>query len=310
MNILITGATGFIGTNLLEALKKTNHNIYCISRKKNTNSDRLTWIKTNLENTNFEFLKKIKIDFVFFLAGQTSIINAKLYPEQNYRINSLSLIKLINYFKNINQTPFILYTSTMSVYGLNNENNKINPITLYDVSKVSSEFYLNEYIRQKIISGCIFRLSNIIGCYSRKQKKDRGIISKMIKKIINQESIDIWGDGKYFRDYLHIDDLIHLFLITLKKYKKMNGYIFDVGSGKSITIRDAFKKLLTISKKYFNTTSKINFIPFPDDSELIEKRSTFINIELLKKITGWKKKYNFEDSIIKIIEKELKNERK
>jgi UDP-glucose 4-epimerase len=309
MNILITGASGFIGMNLIDSLKNTKHKFFCISRKKNEDSKNITWIKANLENTNFSFLKNINIDFVFFLAGQTSVYEAKIYPEKNFKINTLSLIRLIDFLNKNHQKPFILYTSTTSVYGLNNLTNNlntVNPITLYDVSKYSAELSLNEFIRQKKIQGCIFRLSNIIGKNTSRQKKDRGIIGKIIHKIKNNESIEIWGNGNFSRDYLYIKDLINLFIITLSKYKKMNGHTFDVGSGKSILLKTAFSKVFNETKKYFNSTSVLKYIPFPKDAELIEKRSTFTNINKLKKLTGWEIKFNFNDSVKDIIESENK----
>ncbi len=84
----------------------------------------------------------------------------------------------------------------------------------------------------------------------------------------------------------------------------MNGHTFDVGSGKSIMLKTAFSKIFIETKNHFNSTSVLKFTPFPKDAELIEKRSTFTNINKLKKLTGWEIKFNFDESVKDIIESE------
>lgn len=304
MNILVVGASGFVGSHLIAKLQKTNHNLVCISQNSRKNQTRLQWIKINLEKPDYSKLKKINFDFVYFLAAQTSIYEAKDNPEKNLKINTLSLVSLIEHFRKTKQRPFILFTSTVSISGLNlYKNKKIpdNPLTFYDVSKKSTELYLKEYIRQSYVNGCIFRLANIIGINTSDQKKDRGVIFSIIKKISKNETITIWGDGKYYRDYLYIDDLVNLLLLSLKKYQNMNNQIFNIGSGSSITLKSAFKKILRKSAQLFNSTSQITYDKEPANLEIIEKRSAFINIDPIKKATGWKIQNNFDDSIDKII---------
>lgn len=214
MNILITGATGFIGRRLLDYfIKRTDNNVITISRRHGLNpvNNRHTWIggcdlskpesQKILKYLNSEY----KIDRVYHLSGHASASPGDFVDI--YNNNVLSTLNLIN---NIDCLHFI-YASSIKVYG---------QLSLPDESfrpRPQDDYSLSKYLAEEIIANkakraySIFRLGPVVG-----KELTHGIIKDLEHKIIHHEKVELYGRKPgSFRSYIHIDDLIEV--ITSEK---------------------------------------------------------------------------------------------
>ncbi len=249
--IIITGGFGFIGTKLIEKIKK-KYNIYIIdnSLKKKIHQN-IKNIKCDL--TNSQNLKKIKItnaDVIIHLAGQSSGPKSYNIPETDLKLNLMSTINVINFAK-INKIKKIIFSSTFTVYG-NNKKEKLaetencNPQSFYAISKYSSERYLIKLCEKFQIKWNILRFFNVYGPGQDLSRTDQGIVSIFLDLIRNKNNIDVNGSLKRFRDLIYIDDVIKALILTLKDKKNFN-QIYNVGTGKKTTVK---KLIRSISKLY------------------------------------------------------------
>ena len=307
--IIITGATGFIGTNLINLLikKYTSLQIIAIDNLKNSN---LVDFKKILKENKFEikkniFLKKnlkiffIKKDFALttklininfkevdclvHLASQTGVIQSMKSPEKDASENILKTIKFIQFLKDKGLKK-IIYASSMGVLGDNlysSNESKHDPLNFYAASKASVENYLNVYSKTLGIKSYILRFSNIYGKYS---KLKTSVIASFIKSILKKGKIKVNGSGKQYRDFLFVEDLAEI-INTLIFTKNNNNYYrkpIHVATGKSISIN----QLVSIFKKKLQLKFKI----IKKNKNKGDIQKSFVKIDEVKKI-----KKNFTD---------------
>ena len=263
--ILVTGAAGFIGSNLINELLKnenvfvigidnlnTYYNIHIklrnIQRNKN---DRFVMFNYNITDqislTNL--FNNWNITEVYHLAAQAgvrySIDHSNEVIQNNIQGFQNIIENCINY--NINK---IIYASSSSVYGnLTKENKQTdNQLSPYAVTKKCNELmaqmYSNLYPQLKITG---LRFFTVYGPYMRPDLA----ISKFVNSIDNNENIEIFGDGNQERDFTYIDDVVRIMIKIMNSDKQWHHEIFDIGYGKPISINELIKIISNnINKKY------------------------------------------------------------
>lgn len=259
--ILITGASGFIGRHLINALisKFGKENILAIT-------------SSPLENVAFFLHHDFNIDQVEFIKRGlnkkvTHIIHAASFiPKKMEEINQIKpSIKSITFFESILSIHFpnirkCTLLSTIDVYGpvdLISEDSPLIPSTLYGLSKLYLERILNLWSIENNITAQILRLGHIYGPGEEKFQK---IIPLTIQKIIKNQPIEIYGDGKDIRTFIFIDDLISAIIKSLDLSKDI-GPVNIVGN-QTISMNELVKKLIKISNRQIEIIYKPgNYIP-------------------------------------------------
>lgn len=302
MNILITGASGLIGSALLDRLRGEDHSVICQSRFFHEDEPEVKWIKHDLIKDSWDCLMLPKLDVVYHLAGQTGTYSAKQNPIGDLSANVLGLLNLLEYFRRHNQVPFIVLAGTATEVGLTdqlpiNEGLPDRPITFYDISKLTAEVYLKQYIKEGLIKGCSLRLTNVFGRSQRGQQADRGIIDKIFNRAVSGQNITIYGDGNYLRDYVFIDDVISALVLAAEYIEQTNGRTFYIGSGKGVTLRDAFLKVISMAATVTGIHVGHEYIPPPINLSDIEYRNAVIDFSAFRQATGWTPQYNFDTGL-------------
>jgi nucleoside-diphosphate-sugar epimerase len=302
MIILITGASGFIGSALTEKLSCDGHLLICQSRFFHHSTPNTTWIKHDLVADSWDALSLPSIDVVYHLAGQTSTYQAKNHPLDDLSSNLIGFVRLLDFLKGQTQPPFVVLTGTATQVGITDqvtitENLPDKPLTFYDISKYAAEMYLMQYIKEGWISGCTLRLANVFGRYKLDRQGDRGIIDKMFRRAATGQPITIYGDGLCLRDYVFIDDIITALVLATINKKNTNGRKFCIGTGKGTTVKDAFLKIIDFASKLTGTSTKYYHLPDPTILSEIEFRNAVIDSSSFREATGWVPKYDLETGI-------------
>ena len=303
MNILITGASGLIGTALIDRLRGASNFIFCQSRSSYTDESGVKWIKHDLISDSWDTQFLPNIDVIYHLAGQTSTYVARQNPIADLSANVLSLLNILEFFKMQAYPPFIVLAGTVTEVGLTNqlpinENFPDLPITFYDLSKLTAEKYLKLYIKEKFINGCCLRLPNIFGSLQSSKMFDRGIIDKVYNRAISEQNINLYGDCNYIRDYLFIDDVVSALVLAPENIERTNGRMFCLGSGHGVTLKDAFLKVIAIAALVTGKKVDLVSVPLPDGLSPIEFRNAIIDASEFTKATGWLPKYSFDEGIM------------
>ncbi len=266
MNILVTGASGLIGSALVQRLQEKSNAIYCQSRSFHEDESGVKWIKHDLISDSWDCLSLPEIDVIYHLAGQTSTYSARQNPIADLSANVLALLNLLEHFRKQVRPPFVVLAGTATEVGLTdqlpiNESLPDRPITFYDISKLTAEMYLKQYVREGFVNGCCLRLPNVFGRMQSGQMLDRGIIDKVYRRAIAGQNINLYGDGSFIRDYLFLDDVVSALVLASENIERTNGRMFCLGSGQGITLKDAFLKVIAAAALV--TGRKVELVQVP-----------------------------------------------
>jgi UDP-glucose 4-epimerase len=267
-NILITGGTGFVGSNLVSFLKKKNFNINILDKKisrKFKHYKNVKLIKGDI--LDYNILEKLSIgcDTIYHFAAltnlQESLKKQKKYILNNY-LGTVNVVKVSIKF-NLN----LIFASSAAVYPLNINKRKINerisffPTNIYGLTKkLCEEYILN--CKNELKKFTIFRFFNI---YGKNQTGKINNYSSVIPKFINlakmNQTLELYNKGQQSRDFIYIDDIINL---CFKAGLKPANCILNLGSGKSIKILKIADYIKNIIKKgiIVNGTEKENYAKF------------------------------------------------
>ena len=292
-NILITGGSGFIGSNLANYLAKKHFKVFVIDDlsvgdRKSLNKNRnIKFFKKNINQIDSINLKE-KIHCCIHLAAKAQILITAKNENQYFEDNVTGLQKTLNFCKLKNIKKFI-FASSASVYGDTrnkkvSENMSLSPLHYYAFSKYIGEKIIKRYCKLNEINFYILRLFNIYGV------KSNAVVAKFIAQYLQNKPITIYGNGKQSRDFVHVNDLIDIINKLINKNFKSN--VFNVGSSNSIQINQIKS---SISKSH----KKVHLDKRFDD---IEK--SIANISKIKKILNWHPKIKFNNGINDMIKKD------
>ena len=274
--ILITGATGFIGTHLIPELIK-NHKIVGISKNKIKSSKNFT--SSNVDITNENLKIKNKYTNIIHMAAYSDVTYCNLNPVKCYELNVKATQKMLEIARK-NDSNFI-FLSSSHVYGNSKkqpilENSLCNPSTHYASSKRMSEILCETYAKTYGLDIQIARLFSVYGPKSPKSN----LIFNIINQMINNSKI-ILGNTYPKRDFIFISDVI-TGLIKILNSKKKGFQIYNLGSGKSISIEDLVKNCFTISNK------KLKIVSSKEKRRENEIMNIQANISKMEKEFNWK----------------------
>ena len=247
--ILITGATGHIGKNLIPALLKKKYKLLCVYNKKLPliKKRNIKWIKCDLKNSKIPLKKNEKLFCTIHLCGVTSGSNVS--DSEFFHINEQTLINSLESVKE--KTKRFIFISSQAVYGSPNsktvdENYKLQPkFSSYSLSKINCEKWIEYY--QNKYNGMYFslRFTGFIG--------GGGNIDYIINNAKNNKDIILFSKGNVCRDYISFEYGNEIIINILKQKFKDKYFYFNVSSGKVIKSYDIAK----IVCSEFNSKSKI-----------------------------------------------------
>ena len=291
MKIVILGGCGFIGSNLAIFLKKKINKVKVVSvdnlsRKgsilnfKRLKNNGITNLTQNISKINS--LKNLgKVDLFINCCSDPAIENSKKDTSSVINNNFITTLMMLNYA--IKYNSGIIYLSTSRVYSIEKINNFIKNKNLinklkirakinenFNTSDVRSIYGLTKLFSEELIKeySYLFKLKYIInrcGVVSgpwQLGKQEQGLFSFWVKKHILRQPIKFigyGGHGNQIRDVLHIDDLNDLIFKQIKKIKKINNFVLNVGGGpkNSISLLELTKACEKITKNKCKKTKQV-----------------------------------------------------
>jgi UDP-glucose 4-epimerase len=294
--ILITGASGFIGTAVTKELVKYNK-VLAVGRGKEIIYPGITFIRGDV--TEESFIKSLDlggVDYIFHLAGNTNHNLAFSDPFLDLKINFFSTFYILEALRNldIKKRPRLVFASSVLAYGessekLNEDLSPTIPTANYGVSKLAAERYLYAFSRQYQISAISLRIFSTYGpgLYQR-------VIYDLINKLHgNPDSLEILGTGNEARDLVFIDDQIDN-IIRVAKFAAYEGEVYNLGSGKSYTTKQ-IAKVVAISMQ-LNPK-----LIFSQEIRSFDVKTTIADTGKIKKL-GCKTKTSLDQGIKKTVD--------
>ncbi|MEE3244763.1 MAG: SDR family oxidoreductase [Bacteroidota bacterium] len=225
---LVTGGSGFIGSNLIEALLQAGVSVRCLDNLSTGNKDN---IQDFLALANFEFIEGdirdletcrqavAGCEFVSHQAALGSVPRSLKTPLLTHSVNVTGFLNMLEASRLEGVTRFV-YAASSSTYGDNEALPKIEseigkPLSPYAVTKLINEYYADVYKRNYGFNTIGLRYFNVFGPKQDPDGAYAAVIPKFIAALLNQESPVINGDGSFSRDYTYIDNVVQANLLAL-----------------------------------------------------------------------------------------------
>ncbi|NJK82306.1 MAG: NAD-dependent epimerase/dehydratase family protein [Chloroflexaceae bacterium] len=267
--ILITGGCGFIGSNLVAFFLRQGFRVRVLDSLARPGSEvnhlwlhslgydeELTIIRSDIRDAAAVESAVHGVDGIFHAAGQVAVTHSVLHPREDFEINALGTINVLEAARRQRKPPLVVLTSTNKVYGATrhvpiveqetrymygderpgiSEEQPLDFHSPYGCSKGSADQYVLDYARIYGIPTVVLRMSCI---YGPRQfgNEDQGWVAHFVISALKRNPITIFGDGKQVRDVLFIDDLINMFWTVWQQHEHVAGEAFNIGGGPEHTL--------------------------------------------------------------------------
>jgi UDP-glucuronate decarboxylase len=302
LRVLVTGASGFLGSHLTDRLLTKGHEVLAVDNF-------FTGSRKNLEhalsNPNLELMRHdvtfplfVEVDAIYNLASPASPIHYQRDPVQTTKTNVLGAVNMLGLAKRL-RVP-IFQASTSEVYGDPEVHpqpetywgnvNPIGPRACYDEGKRAAETLFFDYNRQHKLKIRVARIFNTYG--PRMAIGDGRVVSNFIVQALKGENITIYGDGSQTRSFCYVDDLVEGFIRMMDKTEDLVGPI-NLGNPGEFTMLELAEKVIAQT----GSKSQLVFEPLPQD----DPKQRQPDITKAKRELDWEPKVSLDEGLEKTI---------
>ena len=313
MKILITGVAGFIGFHVANKLIKSNFDLVGIDNVNNYYDEQLKLSRLSLlkkEGLRFlklditdkyvmsNFFNKENFDIIIHLAAQAGVRYSINKPFAYIDSNIIGFLNILEGARE-NNIKHLIYASSSSVYGFNQktpfseDDTTDAPVSFYAASKKSNEMMAYSYSHLYKIPCTGLRFFTVYGPWGRPDMA----YFKFVKQILNNETINIFGQGKMARDFTYIDDVVTALIslipvipkINLKNKKFAPHEIFNIGNNRT----EKLEKFIYIIERELNKKAIRNYM----DMQPGDVINTWADTKKINKIINFAPKISIEEGL-------------
>ena len=282
MKVLVTGGTGFIGSNLVNKLVELDYQVEVIDNnlidagKINKKANYHEYDLSDVNNLNQVSRILNSVDSVFHLAAKARVqpsIDDPIGYELN---NTLSTVNILKACVDSDVRRFV-YSSSSSVYGDNDnmplkENFKPNPLSPYGAQKYYGEILCNTFAEVYDIETVSLRYFNVYGEGQNIGGAYSLVIGIFFDQMFNGKPLTIRGDGNQKRDFTYVGDVVNANILASKSHMVGSGEVLNIGNGNNRTINQ-IADLFDVKKEYIEP--------------VLEPKETLADIKLAKDLLNW-----------------------
>ena len=307
MKIFVTGGAGFVGRHVSEFLINEGHQVNILDNISNSTKNNISklvkngasFVKGDITNYNTLLKSMSGIDFVIHLAARISVQESVMKPEITNLVNVTGTVNVLRSCV-ANKIPNVIAASSAAVYGKPekmplDENSPTNSISPYGASKIALEQYLKAFSNCYEINSIALRFFNIYGI--GQSSAYAGVITKFMERISVNKPLVIFGDGKNTRDFVSIHDVVTAVSHAMKKIKGKKGAIYNIASGRSSSINELARMMISLSGKKLPAVHQ--------RSKRGDVRHSVADITLAKKDLGFLPKIMLKDGIEDLMQRRL-----
>lgn len=306
--VLVTGATGLLGSHLTKELLKQNLEVFVLMKEIEPQSvfeeeemkEKVTVIDGVLEDIDAleRAIKDTKVDTVFHLAAQALVEEGVRDPLGTFESNIRGTYNLLEICRNTKTVERILAASSDKAYGTSptlpyTEDMPLRGEHPYDVSKSCMDLLCQAYVHTYDLPLCVLRCGNIYGPgdvhFSR-------LIPGTVRNILEGKKPEIRSDGTFVRDYLFVEDIVDGYLKVAEVMDRddVRGQVFNLGPNKPLTVIEVVEMILAVmGKKDLGYTIQ--------DRVKDEIHDQYLSGEKAHRLLGWKPKHSLEEGLQKTI---------
>ncbi|OZI20928.1 hypothetical protein CAL26_26090 [Bordetella genomosp. 9] len=286
--ILVLGGNGFIGCHLTAALVRAGAQVRVMGRSCTSGVDGgVEYVKGDIAGQVAYSEVLAGVDLVYHLVSSTIPGTSNANPILDVETNLVGSLRLLDAMATAQVRRLVFLSSGGTVYGNPEElpvreDHVLRPISSYGVVKATIENYMRLYSTLHDFDISVLRLSNPYGL-GKTLIGTQGVIPTIFSKVVNGDAIEIWGDGRAVRDYIHMDDAVRAMLAVAE----LRGFnLFNVGSGVGHSLRDVIDHVARVT----GLEPKIKFGP----ARPFDVRAIYLDVNKIRGATQWKPEISLE----------------
>lgn len=256
--VFVTGASGFVGANLVGELVKRNATVICLQRDETQRNsldlldlrDRATVIRGSVDDLPLmsRILNEYDIDAVFHLAAQALVGAANRSPVSTFESNIRGTYLLLEACRLSSTVKRVVVASSDKAYGTHtdlpySEDFKLNAVFPYDVSKACTDLISQSFAHTFKLPVAVTRSANIYGPADANLSR---IIPGTILSLLRGERPIIRSDGTPVRDFIYTADIVAGYLLLAENIDQSAGEAFNFGSGEPVSMLDLVNRIVRL----------------------------------------------------------------
>jgi CDP-glucose 4,6-dehydratase len=300
-NILVTGATGLVGSHLVERLLSMDTGrIIALSRSRDPEAyffkqgfdQKVVMANGDLKDKEriADIITKYEINYIFHIAAQPIVATAFINPYETLATNIMGTVHILEAAKLSPHIQGMVIASSDKAYGKDCtaalEDHPLRGDHPYDVSKSCTDLLAFTYAKTYNLPVTVSRFGNIFGPGDLNFNR---IFPGMMKAALKKEVLELRSDGNFKRDYIYVKDVVDGYICLAEQIDKAKGEAFNFSSGFNFSVLELIEKTSKVIGK------KIEYKIINNQKNEIPEQS--LNFDKAEKVLGWKSKYNFDQAI-------------
>ncbi len=304
---VVTGGLGFIGSNLVHRLVGAGAHVYVVDARipEHGGND------ANVEGLDIDVcatsiadpsVAKVIADaaFIFNVAGQVSHVASMRHPQRDLLLNTTSHATFLETIRAASPSARIVYTSTRQVYGRPlrlpvDEAHPTQPVDVNGVAKLAGEQLHMVYGQVYDMAVTALRLTNVYGPRQRLTSDELGFLPVFLRRAMQDELIEIFGDGSQRRDCLHVDDVVDALLVAASDDRAI-GEIYNVGSPDDHSLYDIAQLIVELT----DSSGGSRLTPWPSEQVKIDVGSVHVDASKIRDL-GWRSRLGLRVGLARTI---------
>jgi len=309
--VLVTGGLGFVGSNLAIHLIEAGASVTLVDSMEPNCGGNLFNIepvknKVDVIQGDVRDLPLMRrlvsgCGFVFSLAGSVSHIESMQDPFKDLQLNCVGPLTVLEACREINRDASIVYSATRQSYGRPQslpivESHPLKPIDVNGINKLAAESYHRVYHQAYGMRTVSLRLVNTFGPRQFVRHSRQGFAGWFVRKAIDGEEIQVFGDGQQLRGFNYVDDVARALMIA-GTMTDGRGEAFNLGGIEPFTLEHFVKVLLEITGR-----GTYRIVPFPPEKKAIDIGSVYCAWTKFHEASGWKPQVGLEAGLKRTVD--------
>ena len=298
MQAVVTGASGFIGSHLVDGLLSAGYRVKALGRHLPGLIAPSAQTHPNLSLVSVSLADRLALqqalegsELVFHLASGSLPQSSNRDPHADVQLNLLGTLNLLEAARLTGVKRLVMVSSGGTVYGIPQavpipETHPTDPICSYGITKLAMEKYVALYRQLHGLEGVVLRVANPFGPRQRLDAA-QGVVPVFLGKALRHEPLQIWGDGSTVRDFLDVADVVAA-LLAVVRYKGAES-LFNIGSGQGLSLN----QLIALLEQQLNRSLDVQYLP----SRGCDVPTNVLCIDRAKEALNWAPKIPVADGL-------------
>ncbi|SDF75065.1 SDR family oxidoreductase [Terriglobus roseus] len=304
--VLVTGAAGFIGSHLVDALLARGERVRGLDNFATGLAENLAGVRDRIEFTEASLTDRDAlakaadgVDVIFHLAALPSVPRSVKDPRSSHVANIEGTFEVLEAARAAG-VKRVVYAASSSAYGNQPGFPRVEtmipmPIAPYPVQKVAGEFYMKSYWQVYGLETVCLRYFNIFGPRQVPNSEYSGVMAKFILQLLQGEQPTIFGDGEQGRDFTYVANAVQANLLASEApAENVAGKIFNVACGERHTLNETYRVIAELLQ------SKVEPVHGPERRG--DVKDSLASIEAAREAFGYKPHVSFEEGLQKTVE--------